>query len=93
MICLVKMVLSAKQTAAASAATWPGLERRGAGLGDDEHAERSRGPAASTRVRVRRSPSRNGASSATQIGLVNSSATSWLSGIVATAKNQRFWPA
>ena len=28
-----------------------------------------------------RSPNRKGASSATQIGLVNSSATSWLSGI------------
>ena len=44
------------------------------------------------RVGVSRSPSSAGASSATQIGLVNSSATSWLSAIWATAKNQRFWP-
>ena len=44
------------------------------------------------RLRVSCSPRRNGASSATQIGLVNSSATSWLSGMTVTAKNQRFCP-
>ena len=41
MICLVKMVLSAKQTAATSAAAWPGPKGERAGLGDDEDAEKA----------------------------------------------------
>ena len=41
MICLVKMVLSAKKTAATRAAAWPGPKGDGAGLGDDEDAEKA----------------------------------------------------
>jgi hypothetical protein len=92
MICLVTMVLSAKNTAEARPAAWPISSGETPGWATTS-TPRKPSPAAMALVRVMRSPSISGARTVTQSGLVNSSATSWESGMAATAKNQRFWPA
>ena len=83
---------TAKPTAAASATPWPGFSPVAAGRTITATPARP-SATASTFQRFIRSPRKATASAADQIGIVNSSATTWARGISVSATNQPYWAA
>ena len=87
---LTRMIEIAKPTAAASAMSWPGstCSRPGRTM----TATPTRPSATATmRAAPSRSPRKATASSAVQIGIVNSIATTCAIGIIVSARNQPNW--